>query len=158
MTNEECRDRFRTFLIKHNLRMTGQRMAIFEAVFKESSHFTAEELLDKARSIDRTVSRATVYRTLPILVESNLVREVDIGTNLKYYMPIKEQDAQKAQVICNDCQKIFEIPAPFMEWYGSTVSSNLGLTPISQRLQVTASCEELQANGICSKSKFEAPN
>ena len=53
MTNEECRDRFRSFLVKHNLRMTGQRMAIFEAVFKESSHFTAEELLDKARLIDR---------------------------------------------------------------------------------------------------------
>jgi Fur family ferric uptake transcriptional regulator len=156
VTIEECRDRFRSFLVKHNLRMTGQRMAIFEAVFKESSHFTAEELLDKARAIDRTVSRATVYRTLPILVESSLVREVDIGTNLKYYMPNKEQDTHKAQVICNDCQKIFEIPAPFMEWYASTVSSNLGLTPISQRLQVTASCEKLQTTGICSKSKSEA--
>ena len=131
--------------------MTGQRMAIFEAVFKESSHFTAEELLDKARLIDRTVSRATVYRTLPILVESSLVREVDIGTNLKYYMPNKEQDSHQAQVICNDCQKIFEIPAPFMEWYGSTVSARLGLTPISQRLQVTASCQEFQAKGYCSK-------
>ena len=138
--------------------MTGQRMAIFEAVFKESSHFTAEELLDKARLIDRTVSRATVYRTLPILVESSLAREVDIGTNLKYYMPNREQGAQKAQVICNDCQKIFEIPAPFMEWYGNTVSANLGLTPISQRLQVTASCEGLQEKGFCSKSKVESSN
>jgi len=138
--------------------MTGQRMAIFEAVFKESSHFTAEELLDKARLIDRTVSRATVYRTLPILVESSLAREVDIGTNLKYYMPNQEQGAHKAQVICNDCQKIFEIPAPFMEWYGNTVSANLGLTPISQRLQVTASCEELQEKGFCCKSKVEISN
>ena len=158
MTIEDCRERFRAFLVKHNLRMTGQRMAIFEAVFKESSHFTAEELLDKARLIDRTVSRATVYRTLPILVESSLVREVDIGTNLKYYMPNREQGAQKAQVICNDCQKIFEIPAPFMEWYGNTVSANLGLTPISQRLQVTASCEELLEKGFCSKSKVETSN
>ncbi|MEM9159578.1 MAG: transcriptional repressor [Verrucomicrobiota bacterium] len=62
MTIDECRDKFRTFLAKHNLRMTGQRMAIFEAVFKETSHFTAEELLEKARQIDRTVSRATVSR------------------------------------------------------------------------------------------------
>ena len=126
-------------------------MAIFEAVFKESSHFTAEELLDKARLIDRTVSRATVYRTLPILVESSLVREVDIGTNLKYYMPNKVQESHQAQVICNDCQKIFEIPAPFMEWYGSTVSARLGLTPISQRLQVNASCQEFQSEGYCPK-------
>ncbi len=132
--------------------MTGQRLAIFEAVFNESTHFTAEELLDKARAIDRTVSRATVYRTLPILVESNLVREVDIGINMKYYMPNSEEDAPKAQVICNDCQKIFEISAPFMEWYGSSVSSMVGLTPINQRLQVTARCDEFHKNGSCSKS------
>ncbi|MCH6255890.1 transcriptional repressor [Puniceicoccaceae bacterium K14] len=131
-------------------------MAIFEAVFKETSHFTAEELLDKAREIDRTVSRATVYRTLPIFVESNLVREVDIGTNMKYYMPNAEENPHKAQVICNDCQKIFEIPAPFMEWYGNTVSSKLGLSPIGQRLQVTAQCEELKASGVCTKNKGES--
>lgn len=152
MTIDECRDKFRSFLAKHNLRMTGQRMAIFEAVFKEASHFTAEELLEKARIIDRTVSRATVYRTLPILVESGLAREVDIGTNLKYYMPNTEQDAHKAQVICNDCQRIFEISAPFMEWYSSSVSQKLGLTPISQRLQVTAQCEEMRRTGKCSRN------
>ncbi|HAT60434.1 MAG TPA: transcriptional repressor [Opitutae bacterium] len=95
--------------------MTGQGLAIFKTVFKESSHFTAEKLLNKARLIDRTVSRASVYRIFPILSESSLVRQVDIGTNLKYYMPNREQGAQVAQVTCNDCQKIFEIPAPFME-------------------------------------------
>lgn len=133
-------------------------MAIFEAVFNESSHFTAEELLDKAREIDRTVSRATVYRTLPIFVESQLVREVDIGTNLKYYMPNNaEGDAHKAQVICTDCQKIFEIPAPFMEWYSNTVSSNLGLSPVSQRLQVNATCQEFQSIGKCKKNEEKGP-
>ncbi len=151
VTIDDCREKFKSFLVKHSLRMTGQRMAIFEAVFKETSHFTAEELLDKARDIDRTVSRATVYRSLPILVESNLVREVDIGTSTMYYMPNTEDDPHKAQVICGDCQKIFEISAPFLQWYGNSVSSKLGLTPVNQRLQVTATCEELKANGVCSK-------
>lgn len=151
VTIEDCREKFKSFLIKHNLRMTGQRMAIFEAVFKATSHFTAEELLDSAREIDRTVSRATVYRSLPILVESNLVREVDIGSSTMYYMPNTEEDPHKAQVICSDCQKIFEISAPFLQWYGSSVSSKLGLTPVSQRLQVTAACEELKASGVCTK-------
>ncbi len=155
VTIDDCREKFKSYLVKHNLRMTGQRMAIFEAVFRESSHFTAEELLDKAREIDRTVSRATVYRSLPILVEGNLVREVDIGTSTMYYMPNAEQDPHKAQVICNDCQKIFEISAPFLQWYGSSVSSRLGLTPVSQRLQVTATCEELRATGVCSKGHHE---
>jgi len=156
VTVEECKERFKAYLAQRNLRMTDQRMAIFEAVFAATSHFTAEELLDKAREIDRTVSRATVYRTLPILVESNLAREVDIGTNLKYYTPNTEEDAQKAQVICNDCQIIFEISAPFMEWYGSTVSSKLGLTPVSQRLQVNAQCQELRETGSCSRRAASA--
>jgi Fur family ferric uptake transcriptional regulator len=52
-------------------------------------------------------------------------------------------------VICVDCDKIFEISAPFMSWYGSTVSSKLGLTPVSQRLQVSATCDTLKAAGAC---------
>lgn len=156
VTIDDCREKFKSFLVKHNLRMTGQRIAIFEAVFKEKTHFTAEELLDKARDIDHTVSRATVYRSLPILVESNLVREVDIGSNTMYYMPNKDDSTPMAQVICSDCQKIFEISAPFLEWYGNSVSQKLGLTPVSQRLQVTATCEELKKTGVCTKSHASA--
>jgi Fe2+ or Zn2+ uptake regulation protein len=52
-------------------------------------------------------------------------------------------------VICVDCDKIFEISAPFMEWYGSTVSSKLNLTPVSQRLQVSARCNALRDVGVC---------
>jgi len=147
---DSCRALFKEYLEKHDLRVTGQRMAIFEAAFAQNSHFTAEELLEKARKIDKSVSRATVYRTLPILIESGLMREVDIGKNLKFYLANNPDEAiQQAQVICQDCEKIFEIPAPFMEWYSSSVSSRLGLTPVSQRLQVTATCDEFRKTGKC---------
>ena len=73
------------------------------------------------------MSRATVYRTLPIMTRSALLREIDIGSGEKFYMPNPEQNTQIAQVVCLDCDRIFEISAPFMEWYGSTVSSKLGL-------------------------------
>ena len=150
MSLEACRERFKTFLDQHDLRVTGQRMAIFDAAFAEKTHFTAEELLDKSRAIDESVSRATVYRTLPILIESRLLREVDIGKNLKFYLPQPpDESSQQAQVICVDCDKIFEIAAPFMEWYGTTVSSRLGLTPVSQRLQVSATCNEFRRSGRC---------
>ena len=49
--------------------MTGQRKGVFEALFKQSGHFTAEQSLKDAQSLDDTVSRATVYRCLPLLVE-----------------------------------------------------------------------------------------
>lgn len=143
------RDKFRKFLTQKGLRVTNQRLAIFDAAFAQKEHFTAEQLLDYARAIDDSVSRATVYRTLPIMTESALLREVDIGTGEKFYYPNSGGTTQVAQVVCLDCDKIFEISAPFMEWYGSTVSSKLGLTPVSQRLQVSAHCDTLRLTGTC---------
>jgi Fur family ferric uptake transcriptional regulator len=147
---EDSRAKFRTHLSAHGLRVTNQRIAIFDAAFGQKEHFTAEELLAHARAIDDSVSRATVYRTLPHLTGSGVLREVDIGRNLKYYLPnLDSSSAQVAQVICVDCDKIFEISAPFMSWYGNTVSSKLSLTPVSQRLQVSAHCDSLKATGVC---------
>lgn len=149
MTTDECRDRFKAFLNACGLRVTNQRMAIFEAAFKFKEHFTADELLEHARAIDSDVSRATTYRTLPLMMESGLLREVDVGTNLKYYRAEAGQSNQQAQVFCVDCEKIFEIDAPFMEWYSSTVSSKFGLAPISQRIQITAQCTRFRDSGTC---------
>ena len=146
-----ARETFEKFLRKKGLRVTDQRMAIFEAAVAQKEHFTAEQLLDQARALEKSryVSRATVYRTLPVMTESALLREVDIGTGEKFYMPNVGDSAQVAQVVCLDCDRIFEISAPFMEWYGSTVSSKLGLTPESQRLQVSARCNALRDTGTC---------
>ena len=144
-----AREKFRSFLTQKGLRATNQRLAIFDAAFAQPEHFTAEQLLDYARKIDDSVSRATVYRTLPIMTESALLREVDIGSGEKFYRPNVAGGSQVAQVVCFDCDRIFEISAPFMEWYGSTVSSKLGLTPISQRLQVSARCNILRDTGTC---------
>ena len=149
MSTEASREKFKAYLTTKGLRVTNQRLAIFDAAFAQQEHFTAEELLGHARALDESVSRATVYRTLPIMTESALLREIDIGKSIKFYTPSRDNRTQQAQVICLDCDKIFEINAPFMEWYGSTVSSKLGLTPVSQRLQVSAHCNVYQKTGRC---------
>jgi Fur family transcriptional regulator, ferric uptake regulator len=146
-----ARETFRKFLAQKGLRVTSQRLAIFDAALARKEHFTAEQLLEFARAIDDSVSRATVYRTLPIMTQSALLREIDIGTGEKYYMPNLQQNMQIAQVVCLDCDRIFEISAPFMEWYSSTVSSKLGLSPVSMRLQVSARCNALRDSGVCPK-------
>ena len=137
---ENVRETFKDFLSTKGLRVTNQRLAIFDAAYNYTDHFTAEDLRDRAREIDDSVSRATVYRALPILTESGLIREVDVGRDYKFYMANKNATTFQAQVICLDCDKIYEIDAPFMEWYGKTVADKLGLTVESQRLQVTARC------------------
>jgi Fur family transcriptional regulator, ferric uptake regulator len=146
---DTAREKFQAYLGQQGLRVTNQRLAIFDAAFAQKEHFTAEQLLDRARAIDDSVSRATVYRTLPLMTASHILREVDIGSGEKYYMPAGTGGTQVAQVVCVDCDKIFEISAPFMEWYGSTVSLKLGLKPVSQRLQVSAQCIAFRSNGRC---------
>jgi Fur family ferric uptake transcriptional regulator len=143
------REKFQAYLAGKGLRVTNQRLAIFDAALARKEHFTAEQLLDHARAIDDSVSRATVYRTLPLMTASHILREVDIGTGEKYYLAAANGNTQVAQVVCVDCDRIFEISAPFMEWYGSTVSLKLGLKPVSQRLQVSAQCIAFRQGGRC---------
>ena len=149
LSDDLPREKFQAFLSKKGLRVTNQRLAIFDAALAQKEHFTAEQLLDLARAIDDSVSRATVYRTLPLMTQSEILREVDIGSGEKFYRPAAGGNTQVAQVVCVDCNKIFEISAPFMEWYGSTVSLKLGLKPISQRLQVSAHCIAWRQSGRC---------
>ena len=129
---------FRKFLSTKGLRVTHQRIAIFQVAFYSDDHYTAEELLTQARIVDKSVSRATVYRTLPILTESGLIKEVDIGKDYKFYMSNRNATTFKAQVICVDTDKIIEVDAPFMEWYGKAVTERLGMQVVSQRLQIEA--------------------
>jgi len=133
-----ARETFKAFLAKNDLRVTNQRLAIFKAAFSQEEHFTAEELLVHARAIDSSVSRATIYRTLPILTESQLVREIDVGRDYKFYLASHGKRIDQAQVVDVESNKIYEIDAPFLEWYARSVAEKVGLEPISQRLQVQA--------------------
>lgn len=143
---EKPLETFKDFLAAKGFRITHQRLAIFKAAFQHPEHYTAEDLLENARALDNSVSRATVYRSLPILVESGLIREVDVGRDFKYYMANRETKTFQAQVICVETDSIHEVDAPFMEWYGKAVAEKLGMEPISQRLQVIARPLKKQAD------------
>ena len=148
MENDTARSRessfesFKKFLYDQGLRVTNQRLAIFDAAYSMSDHFTADGLLECARAIDSSVSRATVYRSLPILIDSKVIREVDVAKDYKYYAANHEESNFKAQVVCADCDKIHEIDAPFMEWYGNSVAEKLDMEIVSRRLQVVANCRK----------------
>ena len=135
---DAARETFTEYLGRKRLRVTAQRLAIFEAAFRHGDHFTAEELLEHARAIDRSVSRATIYRTLPILTESQLVREIDVGRDYKFYLASHGKRIDQAQVVDIENNKIYEIDAPFLEWYARSIAEKVGLEAVSQRLQVQA--------------------
>ena len=80
----EIRKRVYDFIQARGLRKTVQRDAIVEAAFGTTEHYTAEDLLAMAKKIEPSVSRATIYRTLPLLVECGVLKEMDFGREFKY--------------------------------------------------------------------------
>src|SRR5882724_12289823 len=146
-----AKQRFREFLVARNLRLTAQRQAIIETAFGTRQHFTAEQLLEWSQQRDRSVSRATVYRTLPLLTESGLVREMDFGKDHKFYDPNYADHPNHSHIICQDCEKIVEFESEKIEKLESEISHKLGFELKMQRLQISARCEELKKLGACKK-------
>jgi Fur family ferric uptake transcriptional regulator len=143
--------RFIDFLARKNLRLTAQRRAILESAFGTHQHFTAEQLLDWSRQRDKSVSRATVYRTLPLLTESGLLREMDFGKDYKFYDPNYARHPHHNHIVCQDCEKIVEFESQKIEQLENEISQRLGFAFKAHRLQITAQCEELRTSGTCRK-------
>lgn len=148
-----AKKRFVEFLSARDLRVTAQRKAIIDTVFSTRQHFTAEQLLSWSRRRDKSVSRATVYRTLPLLTESGLVHEMDFGKDRKFYDPNYAEHPQHNHIICLDCQQIFEFDSDKIEHLEGEISRQLGFRPRTHRLQITANCEEFQKSGECKRRK-----
>ena len=155
--HKQARERFLDFLANKHLRLTGPRRAIIASVFSTEKHFTADELLKWARRRDKLVSRATVYRTLPLLTESGLVREMDFGKEQKYYDPNYAEHPHHNHLICLDCGKIVEFDSREIEQIENEISRRLGFSAKAHRLQITATCEEFRKLGRCSRRDGGAP-
>ncbi len=152
-SGEKCAERrFIDFLTGKSLRLTAQRRAIIETVFSTRQHFTADELLNWSRQRDKSVSRATVYRTLPLLTESGLVRELDLGKEYKFYDPNYAEHPSHNHIICEDCQKIIEFDSPKLERLQAAVAQRLGFSATGHRLQIMARCDELKKHGTCKRA------
>src|SRR5437773_8462572 len=135
-----AKQRFMDFLGQKNLRLTSQRQAIIDTVFSTEEHFTAEQLLEWSRRRDHSVSRATVYRTLPLLTESGLVREMDFGKDYKFYDPNYADHPNHSHIICQDCDRIVEFESDKIARIEDEISQKLGFAVKTQRLQITATC------------------
>jgi Fur family ferric uptake transcriptional regulator len=147
------RERIYEFLSTQGLRKTAQRDAIIEAAFSTTEHYSAEDLLAMSRRIEPSVSRATVYRTLPLLVESGLLREVDFGKDYKFYDPNYVDHPSHNHLICVDCNKIVEFEDRNIETLENCISKRLGFSPASKSVRIEATCDELKAKGKCANKK-----
>jgi len=148
-----AKKKFMAFLRSKRLRVTSQRQVIIDTAFGTEEHFTAEQLLTWSRKRDRSVSRATVYRTLPLLTESGLVREMDFGKDYKFYDPNYAHHPHHSHIICGDCSKIVEFESEKIERIESEITQKLGFSVKSQRLHITGSCEQMKKLGACKNKR-----
>jgi Fur family transcriptional regulator, ferric uptake regulator len=150
---EEIKERFNAFIMTKGLRRTRQREVIVEAAFGTKEHYTAEELWEMARKLDRTASRATVYRTLALLVECGLLREIDLGKDVVCYDPNFLESPDHNHLICLDCEKVVEFEDAHISVLEDCISRRLGFTPTLKAIRIEARCDELRRSGECRQKK-----
>ena len=135
--------------VREGLRRTAQRATIVNAVFSQDEHFTADELLDRVRKTAANTSRATVYRTLGLLVEASLLREIDLGDAPTTYDPNFLNRPTHNHLVCIDCGRVVEFEDSHIELLNACVTRRLGFKPIRQALKIEATCEQLRTKGRC---------
>ena len=89
-------------LKKEGLRFTEQRKFIWDEITSSNDHREAEDIFLSLRKKNINVSRATVYRTIDVLVKNNLVRKLDIGDAPSKYEN-KIDSHHHDHMICPQC-------------------------------------------------------
>ena len=91
----------------HGRRLTPQRRAIIQALLKDDSHPTAEDILAHVRQAMPDISHATVYNTLHELVEIDVLRELDLGLGERLYDFVT---SNHAHLVCLSCGRVEDVP------------------------------------------------
>ena len=118
---------FRSFLKNKGLRNTPQRQQIMEVFFNESGHLTTEEIYDRVRKEDPSLGQATVYRTMKLLCEAGLAREVRFGDGLARYE--HAADAHHDHLICENCGRNIEVVDSQIEELQDALARKHGFKP-----------------------------
>lgn len=140
------------YLSGHGVRMTSPRRAVAQAALGFKSNFTAEELVSSVRKRHAEVSRATVYRTLRLMVDAGALKAVDTGTGAQSFLAHFSKKTTLAEMVCVNCGRVETIEAPFMQWYAQGAAQKVGLIALEGRLQVRGECDRLKA-GACPHKK-----
>lgn len=147
--NPEVKERFDEYIRRKGMRRTGQRDVIVAAAFASDDHFTAEQLLAKARKIDPKTSRATLYRTIALLVECGLLREIDLGRDERVYDPNFLDSPDHNHLICVDCGVVIEFEDENIATLIDCITRRLGFRPSLKSMRIEACCDRLRKDGIC---------
>ncbi|QDU67333.1 Fur family transcriptional regulator [Engelhardtia mirabilis] len=140
MKHAQIRKQFESFLRGQSLKLTSQRARIFERAFATHEHFSAEILYRWLQDEDGPrVSRATVYRTLGLLVDGGFLESLDVGQGELRYEHVtghKHHD----HMVCMDCGRIDEFVDERIEALQKEAADAAGFVMVNHDLRLLGYC------------------
>ena len=112
MKNLEKVQKFKDYLESQNLRLTKERRSVLAHALDFTEPFCVDDLLFSMIRNSYKTSKATIYRTLPLLVSCGLLTEIIDAQNQIRYEHCTEYSKLKAHLICLRCSKIIEFQDP----------------------------------------------
>ncbi|PYQ61763.1 MAG: transcriptional repressor [Acidobacteria bacterium] len=138
--------RFQNFLVAQGLKITNERTALVREIFSTHYHFDADELLFKMKEKSVKISRATIYRTLELLVRSGLVRRVHLGED-HYHYEYVSGNSHHDHLICTTCGSVIEFHDPSLEARQLEICERKKFTPTFHNLQILGICDACRRKG-----------
>jgi|TARA_B110000263_G_scaffold56478_1_gene48090 Fur family ferric uptake transcriptional regulator len=133
----------KTALKKEGLRYTQQRQLIWDELCSSEEHRDAEEIYLSLRKDGVNASRATVYRTIDVLIKNKLVRKLDLGDGKARYEN-KMDSTHHDHLICVQCGKIEEFMDDKIERIQDDIVKSFGFIMIRHIHQLFVLCDECQ--------------
>lgn len=140
MVAESERRQFIDFIRSRGMRVTPERMALLEEIYRQHGHIDAEQILDGLRAAGEKVSRATVYRNLDLLVEAGLVQRQRLGRDRYLYEHV-HTGQRHDHLGCRDCGRVVEFVSPSIQAMLNEICRAHGFSNQSRQIQVLGLCQ-----------------
>lgn len=101
-------DKFLSFMSRKGLNITAHRKLIARAFFEFPGHHTLEEFYQHVQTLDKSIGQTTVYRTVKLLCDAGLARELHFTDSAKFYENLVD-GAHHDHLMCVKCGRIIEI-------------------------------------------------
>ncbi len=128
-------------LREHGYRLTRPRQVVWEVLRDAGGHLTAEEIADRVEEVSAGVNLASVYRSLALLVELDLVRESRLGEGGAARWELAHPD-EHFHLVCERCGEVRHHAGDLVEQVRAHLAAEHGFLARSVDLVVSGRCDE----------------